>query len=392
MSFDSCGGADRIGIVGVTERTKSGLDKPTGLSNSISTHMRRRRVLPWPQFRMNPYLPRLMRELEARGFDDVRESYYGDAVARLDAGDWVHFHWPGARLISPTRAGYRANLLRFRRRLDELGARGIRMCWTAHNLLPHDDPSRELAREARHALLAAVEHVFVHFPGARARLADELGWRGPVTTIPHGHYADAFAEPPPRHVARAALGLADDAFVVLLFGTLRPYKGIAQAIAAFRAVGRDCDRMIIAGLPAAATVFADLAAARADARIRVDARVIPDDEVPGLLVAADAFLLAHRDFFTSGAAVLAASFGLPIVGPAIEHLASFGGEPRLWPTSSDVAGLAAGLDRLRGVGAIDRTGLRRASILDWSWDLAADRTAAVLHAERDRCTTARLTP
>jgi beta-1,4-mannosyltransferase len=336
----------------------------------------RRRVFPWPQYRTNPYLPRLMRELGARGFEDVNEWRFGGGAARLEPGDWVHFHWPGAKLQTPLRFHYRWNVYRFRRQLDRLRARGIRLCWTAHNLLPHDDPFPQLAREARLALLEAVEHVFVHFPGALTRLADELGWRGPSTVIPHGHYADDYPAPPERGPARAALGLAEDAFVVLLLGALRPYKGIAEAVAAFQAIARASDRMIVAGRPEG-RVGAELAAARSDPRVLVNARLVPGAEMVQMLAAADAFVLAHRVFFTSGSAVLATSFGLPIVGPAEEHLASFGGEPRLWDAPPTREGLAGALERLRGA-TVDREALRQAALRDFSWSVAADRVAAVL--------------
>jgi len=336
-----------------------------------------RRVFPWPQYRTNPYLPRLMRELVARGFEDIDDWRFGGGTARLERGDWVHFHWPGAKLQKPLRLHYRWNVYRFRRNLDELRARGVRLCWTAHNLLPHDDPFPELAREARLALLDAVEHVFVHFPGARTRLADELGWRGPTTVIPHGHYTDDYPAPPTRAQARAALGLPPDAFVVLLLGALRPYKGVGDAVAAFQAIARPQDRMIVAGRPEG-NMRAELDAARTDTRILVDARLVPGDEMVQMLAASDVFVVAHRAFFTSGSAVLATSFGVPIVGPAEEHLSSFGGEPRLWNAPPTRDGLAAALERLRSAPPIDREALRQSALRDFSWTVAADRVAAVL--------------
>lgn len=234
----------------------------------------------------------------------------------------------------------------------------MRIAWTAHNLVPHDDPHPDLGQRARAGVLGAVEHVFVHFRGAAAAIEDAFGYRGPWSVVPHPHYLDEHPEPPDPIEARRRLGVDTDGLVVLVFGLLRPYKGIDAVIRGFLASAGADDRLLIAGAPRPG-VEAELALARSDPRIITRAQRIPAREVPTYFAAADASAIAYREFFTSGAAVLSLSMGCPIVGPSIHHLADLGGEPNLFACELGAEGIAAALERIRGArGAIDRPAIR----------------------------------
>jgi beta-1,4-mannosyltransferase len=328
-------------------------------------------VHPYPRWIRNPYLLRLTRGLEAHGVD-VRWSHLLTSIAlTAEPDDWVHLHWPGGKLQSRSRTVYRANLAIFRALLGRLRRNRVRIAWTAHNLFPHDDAHADLAREGRKILVGALDHVFVHFDGAQRTLADELGWRGPVTVTPHGHFADDYPAPPARADARRTLGLPAAGQVALVFGLLRPYKGIGDAVRGFLEVARPDDRLIIAGHPEG-DVGAELALAKGDPRVLVHARRIPKDEVPVLFGAADVALLAHRQFFTSGSAVLALSMGVPLVGPAVHHLAAL---PHV--TAITGGGIAEALVRARDV-SVDPEELRGWARRELSWETSIARTASVL--------------
>ena len=77
-------------------------------------------------------------------------------------------------------------------------------------------------------------------------------------------------------------------------------------------------RLLLAGKPGTpeyGRMLAELAAG--DARIRLDPQFVPPEEVQLYYNAADVCVLPYRQITTSGAALLAFSFGLPIVAPAI---------------------------------------------------------------------------
>jgi glycosyltransferase involved in cell wall biosynthesis len=74
----------------------------------------------------------------------------------------------------------------------------------------------------------------------------------------------------------------------------------------------------VAGRPQDAVYVARLATlATGDERVTLEPRFVPSEEVQIYLNAADIAVLPYRQITTSGAALLAFSFGLPVIAPAI---------------------------------------------------------------------------
>jgi glycosyltransferase involved in cell wall biosynthesis len=125
----------------------------------------------------------------------------------------------------------RADVLHLQWLVPELDVRLFRphapSVFTAHDLLPRRTaPKQELWR----TLLGRFDRVVVHSENGRATLG-ELGVDAHV--IPH----PVFPSDPERR---------DDGRTVLSFGVIRPYKGLADAIAAVRRAGA---RLLVAGDP-----------------------------------------------------------------------------------------------------------------------------------------------
>lgn len=355
-------------LIGGSIGTRVGLGRPSP------------RVLIWPRWFDNPYLPSLVDAFREEGLDVRTPFILSSGSARLRAGDWLHGHWTTEAHRDRRLWLYKTRAAMFRRQIQELKQRGVRIAWTAHNLVPHDDPYPELGRRARQELLDLCDHVFIHFPGARAILAEEFGYDGPTTVVHHPHYIDSHPIPPTQSGARAELRLPTDGFVALSFGLIRPYKGLADIIAGFQRMARENDRLILAGHPEG-DVAAELEAARRDPRIIVQAKHIPTAQVPTYFAAADAAVIAHRTFFTSGSALLALSMGCPVVGPAVNHLADLAGGQRLYPVELCPDGLAAGMAEARAKAAtVDRDSLRYWAAEYGSWADAARRSAAVFRS------------
>lgn len=337
-------------------------------------------VLVWPRWFDNPYLPNLVGALRDEGLHVSAPHVLSSGSARLQSGDWLHVHWSTEAHTHHTRWLYAARAAEFNRRLRLLKRRGVRIAWTAHNLVPHDDPHPDLGRRVRSDLLALADHVFIHFPGAQATLEKEFGYTGPCTVVHHPHYVDSHPAPPAQAPARRKLGLPAKGFVALSFGLLRPYKGIGDIVHAFQQVAGDDDRLLLAGHPEG-DVSDELDLARRDSRILLHAKRIPTADVPTYFAAADAAVIAHRAFFTSGSALLALSMGCPVVGPAVNHLADLAGDQRLYPVELGVDGLAAGLDEARRrAHEVDRESLRRWALDYGTWRDAAARSASVFRA------------
>lgn len=338
----------------------------------------RMRAQAWPHWVDNPYLPELLTALREQGIDAFGAQFLAYGATRLRAGDWLHLHWPGETHRHRRRWRYRLSANTIRAELNALKRRGVRIAWTAHNLVPHDDPHPDLGEQARRDMLGVADHVFVHFPSARSELARSLGYAGPTTVVPHPHYLDAYPPPPTQTSAREALGLPEKGFVALAFGRIRPYKRIEAAVQAFRDVAGDDDRLVVAGVTED-DVSGDLAAAADDSRVVVYAKRIPDADVPTFFGAADVTVIAHRRFFTSGSAMLSLSMGCPILGPPIHHLADLAGENRLVPMPDGPDGIAIGLSRAREVApTVDRAAVRAWAAQQGSWRDAAATIAEVM--------------
>lgn len=332
----------------------------------------------WPHWFGNPYLPKLLDGLRDEDLDAFSTQSLAIGAARLRRGDWLHLHWPGETHTYRSRLQYGARAAMIRSQLRLLKRRGVRIAWTAHNLVPHDDPHPDLGRRARADMLALVDHVFVHFASARDDLADAFGYTGPSTIVPHPHFLDAYAPPPSRAHARARLGLPEDGFVALSFGHIRPYKGVGAIIESFQKIAGADDRLLVAGRRFG-NVDGELALADGDPRIVVRAQNIPDDEVPLYFGASDVAVTAHRAFFTSSTAPLALTMGCPVVGPPIHHLADLAGDNRMFPIEDGPDGLARSLARAREAApSIDHAALRNWTTSLGDWSDAAANVATVL--------------
>jgi glycosyltransferase involved in cell wall biosynthesis len=218
---------------------------------------------------------------------------------------------------------------RFFAALEDYKARGGRLVYTVHNLGQHEGEGGAVEAAAMQRLLALADGLHVH----AAYMADEV-WRilesGSVAVIPHGHYIDAYPNTITRPEARRALHLPhpltidnsqltiDHSLTLLFLGLLRPYKGLEELLPAFRSLPGPDATLLIAGRPRPSDYAARLAAqAGADPRVRWHPHFVSDDQVQLWMNAADAVVLPYRQITTSGAAMLAWSFGKPVIAPAL---------------------------------------------------------------------------
>jgi glycosyltransferase involved in cell wall biosynthesis len=145
----------------------------------------------------------------------------------------------------------------------------------------------------------------------------------PIAVIPHGHYIDAYPNTVTRADARLALQLPSavdrsPSTVYLFLGLIRPYKGLEELLPAFHSLPDAGAALLIAGRPRPSDYAARLAAqASADPRVIWHPRFVPNDEVQRWMNAADIVALPYRQITTSGAAMLAWSFGKPVIAPAL---------------------------------------------------------------------------
>jgi glycosyltransferase involved in cell wall biosynthesis len=118
-----------------------------------------------------------------------------------------------------------------------------------------------------------------------------------------------------RAQARERLGVSPDEFVYLHVGRCRPYKGLEALMTAFPQVAPPAELIIAGKFSSSAYQREILARADTLAKVLVVPRSIADDELQLYLNACDCVVLPYRAVLTSGTALLALSFGRPVIAP-----------------------------------------------------------------------------
>lgn len=301
--------------------------------------------------------------------------------AREDV-DVLHLHW--LEFISPSQRAGRlrrvVTLLRGARlcvTLVVLRARGVGVVWTVHNLAPHEPVHPTLERLLARLVLALANRTIVHSDYAASRVAETLGATKRLQVVPHGNYIGVFPEDHrPQACLRHELGLPIDGFVYLAFGQVRPYKRLTGVIDAFRSLPDPSLRLLIAGRPVDEREASNLRReASRDQRVILVLRHIPDDQIPVLHGAADAAVIGYEEVFSSGAMLLALSYGLPVIAPRR-------GEPSgiTWPGALETfepGRLANAMERARRGDAGLRTRAALEGAQSFPWTASAHRTLGI---------------
>lgn len=263
------------------------------------------------------YNDALYKAVESQNVTVVQGYFAGGwLLNNLRRGDWVHLHWPSFQYA--VKGSYLASLRAFARwfaLLALIRLRGARIAWTAHNLLPHDRHSISwMDPLARRIVIALARKILVHGPSAAKELSARFpSAAGKIAHIPHGNWADYYPVTSTREATRSKLGIPVDTYVYLFIGLCKPYKNLHGLVKTFRTLPGD-SVLLVAGK------FEDPnyqkhveALASGDQRIRIIPGFIPDDMIQRYLVACDAVVAPYNEILTSGTAMLAMSFGRPII-------------------------------------------------------------------------------
>jgi glycosyltransferase involved in cell wall biosynthesis len=240
---------------------------------------------------------------------------------------------------------------------------------TAHDVLPREPRPGQLAAQRR--LYERMDAVVVHSEHGAARLRDELGIDpGRVHVIRHGALTGL-------DVPGAAPFATPDRPVVLMFGLLRPYKGVDVLLEAWRRADVDAELWVI-GMPRMDTAFIH------GPRVRTALRFVSAGELAGAFRAASLVVLPYREIDQSGVLFTALAFGRPML------LTRVGGFPEVAATGAaavvepdDPDALAAELRALLADPArLERMAAasRAAAAGEYSWDAIAERTLALYSA------------
>jgi glycosyltransferase involved in cell wall biosynthesis len=318
---------------------------------------------------LNPYVRLLADGLQAAGAS-VRLvsglSLPSLLVNRRRGLDVIHLHWLELLYASPRPivSAWRLGMILLTLAAARLW--GIKVVYTVHNLAQHERRTPRLNDWGNRALFRLASALHAHDAVTARALAP---WASKVYIVPHGTYIGAYPNTTDRAAARARLGLSDAGVVYLFLGGVRPYKGLELLLDAFHTLDDPHARLLVAGHAHRPDYAAAIAAlADRDPRVRLLLRHAPDDELQFYFQASDACLLPYRAVTTSGAALLALSFGCPIVAPRLgpfPELAADGRGVLFEPDSVDDLARALRLVRQVNHAAAQAACLAYAQTLAW---------------------------
>lgn len=232
----------------------------------------------------------------------------------------LHLHWDD-RLFgrSRDRDANRAQAEAALDGLERFRESGGRLLWTIHNRKPHREIDRETFLWARARLVRLADRIHVHAPHAAEHMVERYrADPGIIRIVPIPSYLDAY-EPAERTLAREVD--FDRPREILFFGIIRREKGAEALVKAARRLARQGHeyRLRVIG-KAHARMRARLGDAGADAPIEIRTDRVPDAEVPEILAAAHVFAAPYSSLFSTSSVMLAMTYGLPVVGPALREL------------------------------------------------------------------------
>ena len=290
------------------------------------------KILVLPRNNTNPYQELLYQEFRRHG---VEVTYIGSltssytlnqlllpvelVVRRLAGARLVHLHWVYNFGLY---GGDRYRLLRrvgqswFALWLWVLRLLGLRLVWTAHNVLPLQPVFADDLR-ARRRLVSKCDAVIAHSRATIEELAALSMVPRLCVVIPHGPFM-------PVGLPQAPNASNDSGRRRLLFfGNIHEYKGVDDLLVAFAALPPDVNATLtVAGRcdEALRPLLAELAE-YSPGRVELRLERLPDEDLTQLLAEAHVAVLPFRRSTTSGSAILALSHGRPIVVPDLPGLA-----------------------------------------------------------------------
>jgi beta-1,4-mannosyltransferase len=281
--------------------------------------------------------------------------------------NWLHHFYRAADLETSVR-----NLKRFTNNLQHAHSLGYQIVWTFHNLYPHERPFPEIDHDAQGMMCQVADEVIAHCQYAADRCSELFYRPDHLSVIPHGNYIDAYPSEVTKANARERLGIPSDARVYAFSGNARPYKGIDRLVDTFRQIAQPGEHLLLMMRhfplnPQYALDYVELAKG-SDNITAVSSDFFERSEFQNYMNAADVAVLPFVDVLTSGSAILALSFGLPVVLPQLGCLPELVNQDQGFLFDpSDPDGLRDALlaTREADLQTMSTHALNRAKELDW---------------------------
>lgn len=232
-----------------------------------------------------------------------------------------HFHWIHDKTKNAkTEAEADEAVVYWENLLRRIKENGHKIVWTVHNVMPHETVWVEQDKKIHQMMADAADALHV-------MASDSATLTAPYYTlderkmfvVPHPTYEGAQPDEISRAEARTQLQIGEEEFVFLSFGAIMEYKGYDRLMAAYdqlRGKTAKKTRLIIAGLPSDKALVEQIAAWGAGKPdVILDMTPVPHDKLQVYFRSADISVCPYRRTMNSGAAMMAVTFDLPVLGP-----------------------------------------------------------------------------
>ncbi|MCX7097481.1 MAG: glycosyltransferase family 4 protein [Methylococcales bacterium] len=303
---------------------------------SFIKNKKTKRVIFFPDWRWgNPYQTLLASGIEKCDYCVDFLNYKSSALLPINSAlqgqrkpDIVHLHWLDyyldALFWSSNQAFVYLRLMLIIIDITLLKIRGIKVVWTVHNLISHESPcpDRELIALKTIARLC---HVVVHSEGAKSVVAEKYNInQKKISVAPLGSYVGYYPndrETNQKIIQKLNLNPQNKTF--LFVGAIRRYKGVNELVEAFLRTTNPTYRLVIAGSLRNEDDRQWLEQkAQQDQRIKLSLEFIPENELTAYLNCCDVVVLPFVKTLTSASAILAMSYGKPLILPEIGRVFS----------------------------------------------------------------------
>lgn len=195
-----------------------------------------------------------------------------------------------------------------------------KIIWTLHNKYTHECFHVHIERIIRKLFSNKVDAIICHCNQAKKEIQSEFGTpKNKIYVIPIGNYIDSYKNEISKEKALKYLNLKSEDFIILSFGSIRPYKGIDKLINCFITIGKNENvKLLIIGKPISDQIKTDIIkSSKAFENIKLQFEYIHDDDIQIYFNASDIVVFSFQKILGSAGILLAMSFGKPIIAPRL---------------------------------------------------------------------------